>query len=222
MTKTDIQTFEIDGQTVRLERVPVRRDQWFDWMGLTNGEKIGPKREQALYEIYIDDVLMGYATRAYGFGKQPWNIDRLCPHLTYTDGLKSDRLTKNGTFYDGFDDHPKMINLETVAHAAVRLRSFAGEAARGPFLAPAEELEEFARQYREETEEREREGRRMVEESNARYAAEKARKRAEAEHVVEGLKSIDERLKSSLTNHETDALRLAIEAMSKSDSTYPE
>lgn len=203
--KPDVQTFDVEGARVDLTRVPVRR---YDWghVRSSDGETLGHPREQSLYEIRIDGLHVGLAFRKHGFGRQWWNIDRLCPQHTHMSGLGNTLVTVNGHI----DDSERLWDLESVARAAVRLRREKTYRGLPPKLATEDEIKAWVKLYRR----READEARQAEARRAQWRREDEERKRAAEDarldVVGGLQSIDERLGSSLTNYEANALRIAI------------
>lgn len=209
--KKDHQTFEVEGKKVELTRIPVRRYNWDHRTSRKPDEPFGHPREQALYEIRIDGELVGLAHRQHGFGKQAWNIDRLCPHLSFTDGLGDETVTRKGKT----ENSGLLLALDDVAQAAVELRTSAPWGGRPALLSTEKELEDWVVEYHREQEREEAAADKRREEHDAEIAERKRAGEAERQHIREGLQSLDERFSSSMTNHEADALRLAIAAYSK-------
>lgn len=205
--KKDVQTFEIDGSTVELTRVPVRRHDW-DHRNQRDGEPWGHPMEQALYEIGIDGHHVGLAHRKHGFGRQWWNIDRLCPEHTHMSGLGDQMVTARGWV----DEEKRLWTLEAVAREAVRLRRATTYHGKPPILATEDEIKAWVKLYRRRQAEEERETR-TKRERWKRDAEEAARLKEEHRlAVLGGLQSIDERFGAQLTNYEANALRIAIAA----------
>jgi hypothetical protein len=208
--KHDVQTFDVDGTQVEMTRVPVRRYNW-DHREPREGEPWGHPKEQALYEIRIDGEHVGLAHRKHGFGRQWWNIDRLCPQYSHTAGMGDQTITARGWV----DDSKRLWTLEQVAIFALRFRREKGYHGKPPKLATEDEIKAYVKlvRRREAQEERDQEARRV---QWAREAAEQKRQAEERRiEIFEGLQSIDSRFGSQLSNFEANALRVAIASYAK-------
>lgn len=204
--KPDHQTFDVNGARVELTRVPVRRYDW-DHREQRDGEPYGHPKEQALYEIRIDGLHVGLAYRRHGFGRQWWNIDRLCPQYSHTAGMGEQTVTSRGWV----ENDKRLWTLEQVAAEAVKLRREKGWGGKPFKLATEDEIEAFVKLYRRREADEERESKRR----RAQWDREAAEKKRQAEEnrleVLEGLQSIDTRLGGQLSNFEANALRTAIQ-----------
>lgn len=200
--RKQINTFEIDGHSVRLTRIPVRR---WDWGYTTDkdGNQLGHPRDQALYEVYVDEQLVGYVSRAHGWGKQAFLIERLeAPSGWF--GLGPEHP------YDQSHDAPALLELEDVAQAVVGLRerlydeeisylpTQAEINARVVSVTKQQAEDDLALQERIRTRDEE-------------MRLEREQEEQRRQEVVEGLLSIDSRFGTSLSNLEIAALRTALE-----------
>jgi hypothetical protein len=194
-----------------LRRVPPRRWSW-DYRHESQkreGEPEGAPRDQRRYAIWIDGEHVGFASRAFGFGKQGYSIERLGPEIAYTLNL-GEHVVWPVSIREG-----RLLDPDQVARKALELRlekRWGADALKKLFTEA--ELEPWLkvqrkRKEREEREEAERAARWKREREEAARAAEELRSDIES-----GLRSIDERLGSQLSNMEANALRYAIERYS--------
>ncbi|MFZ3482101.1 hypothetical protein [Sphingomonas sp. 3-13AW] len=208
--KPDLQTFSVDGAQVELTRIPVRRHDW-DHRAPREGEPHGHPREQALYEIRIDGQHVGLAYRKHGFGRQWWNIDRLCPQYGHMAGMGRQTVTARGCV----EDAKRLWDLAAVAREAVKLRREKTCESKPPKLATEDEIKAWVKLYRRQEAEEER----ASKERRAQWDREAAEQKRVAEErrldVLGGLQSIDERFGGQLSNFEANALRVAIAAYAK-------
>jgi hypothetical protein len=207
----DRQAFEIDGARVEMIRVPVRRHDW-DYRQQRAGEPWGHPREQALYEIWIDGEHVGLAHRKHGFGRQHWNIDRLCPQYGHVAGMGDETVTARGWV----DSSKRLWDLEAAAGAAVRLRQEKTHHGKPPKLATETEITAWVKLHRGQKAEEAR----LLEARHEQWKREEAAKKRASEEArldtLGGLQSIDGRLGGQLTNYEASALRIAIAAYTRS------
>jgi hypothetical protein len=206
-----VKSFAIGGDTVLLTGLAPRTR--------TNKYRSGGKDfsetrvlERNLYEILVNGAHVGFASRAFGVGKQQYVVER----LGYSD-ISSDRIAhgRGSPYKDA-----KLFELEEVAQTAAALRSTVDRKTKFPMLHTIEEFKAFrevereANRIAEEQEEAERRQR------NAEIAAQQAADKQKRLDTVEGLKSIDERLGTTLTNFEMDALKRAIGHFSINPNAY--
>lgn len=203
-TKTqDPQSFEVSGISVAFQPAEIHRHDWGHKPD-KNGNMLGHPMERKRFRILADGVFVGWLTQPYGFGKQPYRISR----------VGYDNYIEYGVGYPevfGFNESRSewLWDLEA---AAAKVAEFRVEIRMGDLVRLPTEAELKAH-VRECKEEERRDAEAVEERINAdrvRLAAAAARRDAERSEVLEGLKSIDERLGTQLTNHELSALRAAI------------
>lgn len=168
--------------------------------------------ERNLYDVQVDGEFVGRVHRSYGFGKQPYIVER----LGYRD-IASDRIVHGrGQPYRD----PKIFELEEIAAKIVELRVAIDSKTKFPILHTEEQYAAYCAAEAEATRIRNAE---QAERSRQLAEDIKANK-AEAERVrvetQEGLISIRERLGTSLTNFELNALMAAIEHYSRKPYDY--
>jgi len=199
------ETHEIDGMSVELRRVDVRRYDWDYRHTRKEGEPFGHPKEQALLEIWIDGKFVGRASRAHGFGKQSFTIERLgTEHYRQCLGHQVVWSDKHGSGKD------ILYTSADVARKAAELRRekrWGG----GTILMTEKEVQRALAAEKAEEERRERE----AEENRVKWAREAAERKQAAEEqrgeVVMGLESIKERHDAlTLSNLEMAALDAAI------------
>jgi hypothetical protein len=195
-------SFDVDGMHIELKRVPVRTRE-YSFRNAPDGTPIMHPEEQALYEIAVDGEACGLASRPHGFGKQNYNIERV--GKSFEGGLREVVVWGRGYI----PHEQQVLDLPAVAAKIAVLRR---ERDLGiPKLPTRKELAEFLAKHRAEAAAAKKERERR----SAEFEREmQERDRAEDETfdlVIDGLASIDERLKPSLTNAEIAALRTAID-----------
>jgi hypothetical protein len=207
----------VGGDTVVLTGIPPRmrtNNSTRIFAGGQKSEVVSETRplERNLYEIHVNGAHVGFASRGYGVGKQQFVIER----LGYSN-ISSDRIAHGrGSPYKD----EKLFELPEVAQTVAALRSMVDRKTKFPILHTVEEFETFR--------EIEREANRIAEEKraaerlqwDAELAAQQAAQKQQRLDTVEGLKSIDERLGTTLTNFEMDALKRAIEHFSINPNAY--
>jgi hypothetical protein len=201
--KPDVQTFEVDGSTVALTKVPVRRYDWDHRGKFEPGHpEWGHPREKSLYEIAIDGKKVGWAFRPHGWGRSPWGIDALWgPGYDYDFG--------EGTRWNpGHHRDGACFELSEVARRAVALRAEQWRPLMTEEEMAAERVKIAERKARDKVEE---EARR---EQWAREREERERaEREQRDELTAGLESINERFNGQLSNLEANAVRFALERL---------
>ncbi|MCZ7862705.1 hypothetical protein O9X98_15120 [Agrobacterium salinitolerans] len=204
--KFTTEVFDVSGRKVELTRIPVRTDK-----SIFRGEESVKPREQALFEIRLDGAFVAHAVRPFGVGKKAFKIERL--YKGYDEDIGDDIAYGNGYL----PETDRLLTLESVAEKAVELR----DATRRDIssLPTQEELTAYrkARSERRAAEKAESEARDL--QRKADRIAEREAEDANFRDVIEGLKSIDERLSGQLNNFEINALRIAIAKYEKDRDT---
>ena len=205
--KDESHDFEIDGLRVVLTRFPIHR-QSLD--SLYTNRRYGPGRvelghpgEQRRYEVRVDGDHVGWAVRRFGGGRQPY--EGLALFEGYMHGM-------------GEHGHPELSGRPRDRHrnASFELVDIARRFAKWRKDRVALTWNEIvARNRREiakaEREEREAEASRVADRvKHKRELREREEQRADA---VDGLREIDARFGSELTNYQAEALRRAIARM---------
>lgn len=181
--KAQIESYVAEGRTIDLVRIEPRRDA------------DGRPREKNRYEVRIDGDAVGQAFLPNGFGRQHYRATALWDR--FDPALGEPELSKFLDFGQRMYDR---------AAVAARFVAWADAGAALTADQIAAKLEAYAERRRRAEEER-----RLEREERARVREEEER-RAEADRLsaVEGLTSIRDRLRPSLSNLEIDALERAI------------
>jgi hypothetical protein len=183
------------------------------------GQTKTERTEQALYSIEVDGADCGIAYKPFGFGKQNFVIDR--PGKSYVCNLGDNTVYGRG--YIAPDKRAFTVDEIAAKIAELRKDRF------GPLprLPTKVEFDRYCAKYVKDER-----ARKQAEER--RWAADKIERErerlAEVERtndVLAGLRSIDDRLSSQLTNLELNGLRVAIDRVASdlarlTPPTYPE
>jgi hypothetical protein len=168
--------------------------------------------ERNFYEVRVNGVHVGAIHRPFGAGRQPYILERL--------GF-SDHASEGIAYGRGYPyrDTP-LFELQEIAEKAAAFRIEIDRQTKFPILHTVEEFEEYRAIKREadrlETEERARRSKALDEE----IAAQKATEKQLRLDTVEGLKSISDRLGTTLTNFEMNALKRAVEHFNINPNAY--
>jgi hypothetical protein len=203
MVKLTTEVFDIDGRKVEITRVPPRmrsRD-----IGL--GPEAKPE-EQALFELRIDGAFVARVKRLFGKGRQPFKLERLI------DGYSVAGIGERDVFIPVAQ---RLYTLENVAAKAVELRNAVTRDVSS--LPTADELQVYLKKEADERKIEKAERKERDEREKDERAAERAAEDAAVDDLIGGLKSIEERLGSQLTNYEMNALRMAIAKQEKDRET---
>lgn len=204
--KFTTEVFNVSGRKVEITRVPARTEK-----STFRGDESVKPTEQALFEIRLDGEFLARAVRPFGVGKKAFKIERL--YKGYDEDIGDDIAYGNGYLPEA----DRLLSLERVAEKVVELRdTFRRDISSLPTL---EELAEYrrARAERHAIEKAESDARDV--QRRADRVAEKDAEDAHFRDVIDGLKSIDERLGTQLNNFEINALRIAIAKYEKDRET---
>lgn len=199
----------IDGRTVRFQEIPFKVRN-YSFRNDKDGNPIPHPDERARYEVFIDDVHVANLSLPLGVGKQHFKIERL--------GNDFEGRYSEVTIW-GFRFHPQSERLYTLEQAAQKLIELRDTPRVGGY-STLPTLDELAAHVSEEREVGARE-RVKREQERAERIAEQRRFEEEQEQArvdtLEGLKSIQERFGSQLSNLELNALIKMIEQHTPSD-----
>jgi hypothetical protein len=203
MVKLTTEVFDIGGRKVEITRVPPRMRT-----RVTFRDMEAKPEEQALFELRVDGAFVARVKRPFGKGRQPFKLERL------GDGYSVSGIGEREVFIPVAQ---RPYTLEKIAAMAVELRN---AVTRGVSSLPtADELQAYLKkesdQRRIERAERETRDKREKD----KRAADRAAEDAAVNDLIGGLKSIEERIGSELTNYEMNALRMAISKHEKDRET---
>ncbi|MCS4088643.1 hypothetical protein [Rhizobium sp. BK176] len=201
MVKLTTEVFDIDGRNVEITRIPPRMRT------LTIGRDPEEKpEEQGLFELRIDGAFVARVKRPFGIGKQPFKLERLI------DGYSVSGIGERDVYMK-----ERLYTLESVAVKAVELRN---DICRDVSSLPTtEELRVYLAKEAEQRRIENAERKTRDERDKQERAAERAAGDAALDDLIGGLKSIEERLGSELSNYEMNALRMAISKHEKDRET---
>ncbi|MCV9964350.1 hypothetical protein OIU34_20900 [Pararhizobium sp. BT-229] len=204
--KFTTEVFDISGRKVEITRVPARTQKT-----VFRGDESTKAGEQALFEIRLNGEFIARAVRPFGFGKMAYKIERL--YQGYDEDIGDDVAYGNGYLQQA----DRLLSLERVAEKAVELRDTIRRDISS--LPTREELDVYrsARAERRAAEKAESDAREV--QRKADRIAEREAEDAHFRDVIDGLKSIDERLGTQLNNFEINALRIAIAKYEKERDT---
>lgn len=199
----------IDGRTVRFQEVPFKVRN-YSFRNDKDGNPIPHPDERARYEVSVDEAHVANLSMPLGVGKQHFKIERL--------GNDFEGRYNEVTIW-GFRFHPQSERLYTLEQAAKKIIELRGTPRVGSY-STLPTLEELAAHVSEERESAARE-RVKREQERAERIAEQRRFEQEQEQArvdtLEGLKSIQERFGSQLSNLELNALIKMIERHTPND-----
>lgn len=202
-------TFNIGGAAVRLEGIPARTYD-FSVRVDESGNPIRKAKEQKLFKIYVDDHFVGHASKPYGFGRQAYQVERVEGGGRYHYG----HHVVYGNTWERRD--PDIFDLPVLAEQVLTLRR---KVSGGISTLPTQKelaadiAERDSRKEQSDRDAADRIAREKAEAVVRQQAAE--RKRSE---ILEGLRSIQDRLLSQLANFEQNALQAAIESYTKASN----
>ena len=204
--KFTTEVFDISGRKIEITRVPARTQK-----STFRGDESVKASEQALFEIRLDGDFVARAVRPFGVGKMAFKIERL--YQGYDEDIGDDIAYGNGYLPEA----DRLLSLKRVAEKTVELRDTIRHDISS--LPTREELTAYrgARAERRAAEEAESDVRDV--QRKADRIAEREAEDAHFRDVIDGLKSIDERLSGHLNNFEINALRIAIAKYEKDRDT---
>jgi hypothetical protein len=205
--KLATEVYEIEGRRVDITRIPARlRKSIFRSVETLKAE------EQALFEVRVDGNFVARVARPFGVGKMAYRIEKLF------SGIDED-LGDNIAYGQGYlPAADRLLTLDRVAAKVVEIRDTIGRHHISNL--PTEEeyaVHAAARSQRKASERAERQALDAQEEVDRKKSRE-----VEDSHfkdVIDGLKSIDERLDGQLNNYEINAIRIAIAKYEKERDT---
>jgi hypothetical protein len=203
MVKLTTEVFDIDDRKVEITRVPPRMRTLS--IGRDKEEK---PEEQALFELRIDGEFVARVKRPFGKGKQPFKLERLI------EGYSVSGIGERDVYIPTRD---RPFTLESVAAKAVELRN--AVARKVSSLPTTEELREYLKKEAEQRKAENADSKARDERQKEERAAERAAGDAALDDLIGGLRSIEERLASELSNYEMNALRMTISKHEKDRET---
>lgn len=204
--KFTTEVFDVSGRKVEITRVPARTEK-----STFRGDESMKPTEQALFEVRLDGEFLARAVRPFGVGKKAFKIERL--YKGYDEDIGDDIAYGNGYLPEA----DRLLSLERVAEKVVELRdTIRRDISSLPTL---KELAEYRRVRAERHAVEKAESEARDAQRRADRVAEKDAEDAHFRDVIDGLKSIDERLGTQLNNFEINALRIAIAKYEKDRDT---
>jgi hypothetical protein len=203
--KDEVHEFEFDGRRVVLTRVPIHRDPIDSMLGVRRYGKdqvaLGHPGENRRYEVRVDGDLVGHAIRPFGSGAA-------MPYLGHAlyEGYQPD-LGRHG--YPELDRDARLRDEADSKDLSSVARRFAGWRAKGMALTWDELVAKRNALDEAETRDRRELAERMAEDDSKRYR-QLTEREARRGDTVAGLREIQERFGSELTNYQTQALLDAI------------